>query len=239
MIEVMCRPKIAPHLRVLEASLLDHHLRAAVLADGRRFLRGLEDETDRPGDLGAHAGEQLRHAHEDRGVRIVPAGVHHAAVLAVPLGADLAREGHVHFLGDRQGIHVRPQGHDRPGACALKRADDAGMGDLLDDLVEAEGAQVVGHDLRRARLAIAELGVLVEIAAPGDDLGFQPVGDLGDPRVEGKGFVGCVHGGIIIPPWTTWTPRPLSTSSRPIPRRSSSTAAARWSTCSWATPRAR
>jgi len=167
------------------------------------LLRGLEDEADRSRDLGAHARQQFRDTHEDRGMRIVAARMHHAAIQAVPLGAHLAGEGDVHLLGDRQGVHVRPQRHDRAGAPALQRADHPGVGDLLHDLVEAERAQVIRDDLGGPRLAVAELGVLVEIAAPGDDLGFQPVGALGDPRVEGKSFVGSVHGGIIIPPWTT------------------------------------
>ena len=61
-------------------------------------------------------------------------------------------------------------------------------------LVEAERAQVVGDDLRGAHLAVAELGVLVDVAAPGDDAGLDRVGGRGDRRIEGEGGVGSVHG---------------------------------------------
>ena len=40
-----------------------------------------------PGICARMPGQHLGHAHQDRGVRVVPAGVHHAAVLPVPLGA--------------------------------------------------------------------------------------------------------------------------------------------------------
>jgi hypothetical protein len=50
------------------------------------------------------------------------------------------------------------------------------MRDFFLHAVEAQLAQVVGDDLRGADLAIAELGVLVEVAPPGDDLGLEAVG---------------------------------------------------------------
>jgi hypothetical protein len=73
--------------------------------------------------------------------------------------------------------------------------DHAGVRDLLANLVEAERAQVVGHDLRGAHLAVAELGVLVEVAAPGDDAGFDGVSGRVHGGVEREGRGGSVHGG--------------------------------------------
>jgi len=51
--------------------------------------------------------------------------------------------------------------------------------------LEAEGAQVIGHDLRGPLLAVPELGVLVEVAAPRHRLredGVGPPIDLGVER---------------------------------------------------------
>ena len=44
---------------------------------------------------------------------------------------------------------------------------------------------------------IAELGVGVEVAAPGDDMGFDARRGLADAGVEGERGVGCVHGVIL------------------------------------------
>jgi hypothetical protein len=181
------------HIRVLQGALFHHHLRAAVLADGRRLLGGLEDELHRAGNALAHPREDFRHAHEDAGVGIVAAGVHHAAAHVVPLGPHGALERDVDFLGDRQRIHVGAQRHHRTRQATPEHAHHARMRHLLAHL-DAEGSQVVGDDLRGAHLAVAELGVLVEVAPPGDDLRLDPVGGRGDRSVEGKNGVGSVHG---------------------------------------------
>ena len=44
---------------------------------------------------------------------------------------------------------------------------DAGLG------LQAQLAQVLGHLGRRALLAVGQLGVLMEVAAPGPDIGLQ------------------------------------------------------------------
>ncbi len=67
------------------------------------------------------------------------------------------------------------------------------MRDLLLHGIEAERAQVIGDDLRGARLAIAELGILVEVAPPGDDARLDLVRRGEDRRVECEGVVGGIH----------------------------------------------
>jgi hypothetical protein len=178
---------------VPEATLLDHHLRAAVLADRGRLLGGLEDQRDAARDALAHSREQLGHAHEDGRVRVVPAGVHHAAVEAVPLRAHGALEGDVDLFGDGKRVHVGAQRHGRSGLAALEDADHAGMRDLLAHDVEAERAQVLGDDLRRAQFPVAELGILVEVAPPGDDLRLEATRGGIDRGVEGEYGVGSIH----------------------------------------------
>ena len=186
--------------RVLERALGDHQLRAAFLARGRQLLGRLEDELDRAGEAVAQAGENARHAHQDRDVGVVAAGMHDADRLAVPGRLHLRRERHVGAFGDRQAVHVGTQRHHRAGPRALEQADDAGVGDLGADLVEAELAQVRGDDARGAELAVAELGVGVQIASPGDHLRL----DAGDRRVDRGGEAvrsnaGVGHGGSRLP----------------------------------------
>ena len=56
-----------------------------------------------------------------------------------------------------------------PGLPPLQHGDDAGVSHARFHVV-AQAAQLVGDDLRGARLAVAELRMLMEIAPPGDDL---------------------------------------------------------------------
>ena len=68
-----------------------------------------------------------------------------------------------------------------PSVLPLDQADDAGAADALDDLVDAEGAQQLGDALGGAVDVVAQLGVFVEVAAPGGDLGVK-VGNSVDDR---------------------------------------------------------
>jgi hypothetical protein len=155
--------------RVLERALRDHQLRAAVLAFGRHLLGRLEDELHRAVQLRAQADQDLGDAHQDRDVAVVATGVHHADVLAVPGRARLRRERQVDVLGHRQRVHVGTKRDDRPRESALQQADHAGVCNPAAHLVEAEVAQVRLDDGGGAELAVAELGVRVQVTPPGDD----------------------------------------------------------------------
>ena len=56
-----------------------------------------------------------------------------------------------------------------PGLGAFEHADDARPADARAHL-DAELAQVIGDECRGARLLAGELGVLVDVTPPGDDL---------------------------------------------------------------------
>ena len=165
----------------------DHHLRAAVFAFGRHLLGGLEDELHAAAQLRTQPGQDLRHAHQDGDVAVVPAGVHDADLFAVPLAARLAGKGQVHFLAHRQAVHVGAQRHHRAGQRPLEQAHHAGVGHARAHLVQAQRAQVIGDHAGGAELAVAQFGVLMQIAPPGDDGGFDARGRL----VDGGGKRNC------------------------------------------------
>ena len=167
-------------LGILQHAFLDHQRGAALLAHRRAFLGGLEDEDDRALDLVLHAGEDFRRAHQDGDVAVVAAGVHHRHGLAVVLRRNLRGERQAGLFGDRQSVHVGAQGHDLAGLAALQDTDDPGLADSGAHF-HAQAAQMVGDHLGGANLAVAEFGMLMQIAAPGDDLGLQRLG-LGENR---------------------------------------------------------
>ena len=164
---------------VRQRALVDHRLGAARAAF-EAFLVGLEQELHRAGELGAIFRQDLGHAHQDGDMGVVTAGMHDAGHLALPHGLRLGGEGQVDPLLDRQRIHVGAQRHDRAGLAALEHADHAGFADPGRDLV-AQGAQVPGRQRRRARLVIGKLGMLMDVAPPGDDLGLEAKRRRRDP----------------------------------------------------------
>ena len=181
--------------RVLERALLDHELRAAFFAFGRQLLGRLEDELHAARELLAQAGQHRGHRHQDGDVTVVPAGMHHAHGLAVPFGLDLRGEGHVDALLHGQAVHVGPQRNHGAGQLALQQADDTGHRNLGAHVVEAERAQVRGDDAGGAELAVAELGVRVQVTAPLDHAWLESGGGGIDGRVQRAGDGGgCGHG---------------------------------------------
>ena len=166
------QPEDRIDLRILEHALLDHQLRAALLAGGRAFFGGLKDQLDRAGQLVLELREDRGRPEQDRHVVVVAARVHDADFLAVPLRLRGGLERQIDLLGHRQRVHVRAQRHDRPRLAAAQHRDDASVGHAGRDLV-AELLQFVGDDLGGAQFAIAQLGMLVKVAAPGHDLRGQ------------------------------------------------------------------
>ena len=131
-----------------------------------------------PGRRSFSFDEDLRRAQHDRGVRVVAAGVLHAGVLALV--------GDVVPLLDGQGVEVGAHGHHRARPPALQDADDARLGHGMPDL-EAEGAQALRHELARADLAVAQLGMAMDVAPGLDEGGSQGLRGGADLRVGGGG----------------------------------------------------
>ncbi len=125
-------------------------------------------------------------------MRVMPAGVHHAGLLAVEGGGHLGSEGQAGALGHRQRVHVGAQCDARARTAALDDRDhavvcDAGAG------FQAQRAQVFGHLRRGLHLAVGKLGELVEMAAQRDHLLAQALGGSIDLGTSGP--VLCDHGG--------------------------------------------
>ena len=158
--------------RVLQCAVLDHQRRAAFFSGRRAFLGRLENEFDGAGQLVAHARQHFRHAHQDGHVGIVTARMHHADLLADVFGFHRGLERHVHFLDDRQRIHVGAQRNDPSRLAALEQSDHAGVC-YTGLYFHAELAQMRRNQLAGANFAVRQLGMLMNVAPPCDDLGFD------------------------------------------------------------------
>ena len=130
------------------------------------FFGGLEDQHDGAVKVPGF-GQVLRRTQQHRGVAVVATGVHRAI--------GLGRIGQPGLFVDRQRIHVGAQADDlaRCVRLALDDPDDAGAADAGDDLVAAKGFQLVGHQRAGAVGVEQDLGVFVQVAAPGGDVGVQ------------------------------------------------------------------
>ncbi len=147
----------ALHGKALEHAVIDHRLRA-----GAAFFRRLEAEDERsierPG-LREMAGRPEQH----RRVAVMSAGVHASGRGGGVFGA--AR------LRDRQSVHVgadenAPVRARRRALGAVQDAENAGLADAFDNLVEPEGAEPLGDQARGARQIVGQLGMTMEIAPP-------------------------------------------------------------------------
>ena len=173
--------------------VLDHRDRA-----GAALFRRLEDH-DRVACEIAGLGKIARRTQKHRGVAVMAAGVHQALC---PGGV-----GQIGRLLDRQRVHVRPQPDDphvapADGLAALDDADDAGAADTGDNLVAAEFPQPVRHQCRSAVHVVEQLRMLMNIPAPGLDVGLK-LGDAvddghGDDRLSGfERFCPCSMQGAV------------------------------------------
>ena len=99
---------------------------------------------------------------------IVPAGVHHADFVSVERRPHGRLERQVDLFAHRQRVHVSAQCHDVTRPATTQNADHTRVrdGSLHFD---SQLTQPVGNDLRRPGLAIAELGMLMDVATAGDD----------------------------------------------------------------------
>ena len=179
-------------IRVGQNALLDHHLCAALFAGWRSLFGRLEDELDGAGQRSSTRRKNLGDTHQNGDVGVVPAGVHDPDLLIV-VGALLARGiRQVVGLGHRQAVDVRAQENYGPGAGALENRHHAGVGNPGLDL-ESKILQMLGNSRRGLELAVGKFGVLMEPAAPLDDLRLdRGTGGLG-LRVQqrSRGRQGC------------------------------------------------
>ena len=112
-------------------------------------------------------------------MRVVSARMHHADLLAVVRRAHVRAERHVDVLRHRQRVHVRAERNHRTRPAAAQHADDARMRHAGAHFVEPERAQMARHQRGRPRLAIAQLGMAVEVAPPGHHAGLDAISSLG------------------------------------------------------------
>jgi hypothetical protein len=155
--------------RAVEGTLLQHPPGAADLPVRQALLDRLEQQRHGAAPLRARRGQHLRRGHQDGDVAVVPAGVHHAHLLAAPARAGAAGKGEVHLLRDRQGVHVGAQRDDRAGLAAAQRRDHAMAGDAGLRL-ETKAAQALRHVLRCLGLTVRQLRMLMQVAAPREHL---------------------------------------------------------------------
>uniref|UniRef100_A0A914YTM6 Uncharacterized protein n=1 Tax=Panagrolaimus superbus TaxID=310955 RepID=A0A914YTM6_9BILA len=125
--------------------------------------------------------------------------MHHAHGLTAVLVSGLRGERQAGLLGHRQRVHVRTQGDLWAWPAALDDRHHAVMGDAGLRL-QAHRAQALGDLGRGARLAVGQLRMLMEVPAPFDHLGLQPLRGGGHLRAlpilgVGKGRQGQQQGG--------------------------------------------
>jgi hypothetical protein len=123
----------------------------------------------------ARLGEILRRAEQHGGVAVMATGVH--------LAGHRRLVGKLVRLLQRQGVHVgtQPDHLARPAAAAADDADHAGAPDPRHHLVAAECLELLGDRSRGAVDVIEQLGMGMNIAPPGGDLGMK-VGNTIDDR---------------------------------------------------------
>lgn len=166
-------------LGIIEHAFPDHQIRAALFAVRLAVFGGLEDELHGSGKPLASTDQHLRHAHQNGRVGIVTARVGHARLLAVVLGLGPGGERQIYRFTDRQGVHVGAQRDHRVRPTAPEDADHPCVGDLCGDF-HSELAQMFGHESGGPELPIPQLGILMNIAPPGDHLGLHLGGKLVD-----------------------------------------------------------
>jgi hypothetical protein len=100
---------------------------------------------------------------------VVTAGVHDADGITVVQRAHARTEGNVHHFRDGESVHVGTKGDDRARSAPAQDADDASVRHVGSHL-HPKRAQVVSDESGCPRLAIAQLGMLVDVAPPGHHL---------------------------------------------------------------------
>ena len=124
-------------------------------AAGHQLLGRLEDQPDAHRQLGRR-GQRHRRPQQHRGVRVVPAGVGDAR--------HQRRIGRTGALVERQRVHVRTQRHPRSVVGPEVAQQTCAAGQHLG--VQARVGQLRRNELSGGELLAAQLGMLVQMAAP-------------------------------------------------------------------------
>ncbi|MCY1429635.1 hypothetical protein D9M71_455600 [compost metagenome] len=166
------------HLWILHDAVSDHRLGPTLGIGagrhlGKSFLGGLEDELDGARNLRLHACQHFGYTHQDCGMGIVTAGMHHRTVLAHVFGDHLGREGQAGRFLHRKRVHVGAQRDDLAGQAALEKPHHAMASDTRGD-VHAQLAQMIRHQLGGANFLAGKFRVLVYVTSPRHDLGLHP-----------------------------------------------------------------
>ena len=93
------------------------------------------------------------HSHQDRGVRIVAARVHHADLVAFVFGFGFRRERQIDFFRDWQCIHVGAQRDYGSGLSSAQQCDDTGASNRRLNF-KSQRAQMLGNDFPGAMFTI-------------------------------------------------------------------------------------
>ena len=144
--------------------VLDHRRGA-----GAALFRGLEDHDRIAGEI-PRLRQIARRAEQHRGMPVMAAGVH--------LARGPGGVGKTGVFLDRQRVHVGAKTDHLQAAiagrlAALDDADHAGAAESGDDFVAAEFPQPLRHERRRAMHVVHQFRMLMDIPAPGLDIGLQ------------------------------------------------------------------
>ena len=110
----------------------------------------------------------------------------------MPSRPNLRGKGKINLFGHRQGIHIGAEGDHWPRLAALEDGHNTRMRDLVAYLV-TELPEMLDHQSRCAELAVAQLGILVNVAPPRDHLGFDCFGLLIDCIANRIGVTGAAR----------------------------------------------
>ncbi len=158
--------------------LLDHHPGTAA-----GLLGGLEDQRNATREI-AGLGQVARGAQQHGGVPVMAAGMHPAGI-----ARGMGQPG---LLEDRQPVHVGAQPDGRPRRAAVDDRHDAGAGDALVQLVDAERAQPLGHEGGGFGTVEPQFRDLVQMPAPSGHV----AGKIGDAVDDGMGWTPGPGSGI-------------------------------------------
>ena len=107
------------HFRIVQQPVAHHRFGAACFFSVWALLGWLEAELDRAAQFLTVRMQDFSNCQPDRGVTVVPAGMHNSVILRGIFGAGL--------LGDGKSIHIEAQHQCGTGFCSFKQADHSGL----------------------------------------------------------------------------------------------------------------